>query len=231
MIYAVSGFLFGLLIPYIARRFAKFMPATPGYALYRLIMPVKRVGCTMRKNNAAYRRLIKAYLMRSIGWAIVCAALSYAVFAVFNSAGVWWRIALVWILLVLYEIDERMLLLPDILTVPLLITGFVYNSLLGCMPETFSYPALSSSLGAAAGYVLPVLASLFLVRKYPEAFGGGDIKLLAASGAWLGFEAVPYLILLSSAVFAVMSAIKRQKAGAFGPAIVIATLTLVFFHF
>ena len=61
--------------------------------------------------------------------------------------------------------------------------------------------------------------------------GGGDIKLLAALGAWFGLGVVPYLILLSSAVFAIISLIKKQRAGAFGPSIVIAAIVLVFFSF
>lgn len=231
MIYAIYGLVFGFFIPYMARRFAKFMPATPGYALYRLIWPVKRVSCRKRRNNILYGKLMRRYLMRSVGWAIVSSAVSYCAFAVFNGINTGWYLALIWPLLLMYEIDERMLILPDMLTVPLLITGFLFMAMQGC--ESWSYPAspsVLSGLGAAAGYILPVIASLFLVKKYPLAFGGGDIKLMAACGAWIGIGSVPYLILISSAVFAIFSIIRRQRAGAFGPAIVIATLTLVFFN-
>ena len=227
MIYALSGFIFGLLIPYMARRFAKFMPATPGYALYRLIRPVKRVK---RKQSITYNRLVKRYFMHSLGWAVITSALSYCVYICMPEVTACWYLALIWILLLLYEIDERMLLLPDMLTVPLLILGFMFAAF--AFDEgsfDVASPAQISALGAAAGYVLPILASLFLIKKYPDAFGGGDIKLLAAVGAWLGLAAVPYLILISCVVFAVFSIIKRQRAGAFGPAIVIATLILVFF--
>lgn len=230
MIYALSGFIFGLLIPYMARRFAKFMPATPGYALYRLIRPVKRVTREKRKQSITYNRLVKRYFMRSLGWAVITSALSYCVYICMPEITAFWYLALIWILLLLYEIDERMLLLPDMLTVPLLILGFMFAAF--AFDEgsfDVASPAQISALGAAAGYVLPILASLFLIKKYPDAFGGGDIKLLAAVGAWLGLAAIPYLILISCVVFAVFSIIKRQRAGAFGPAIVIATLILVFF--
>lgn len=224
------GFLFGIFIPYMARRFSKFMPAAPGYALFRLVWPVKRVSKCRRRENPQYVRLMKRYLMRSLGWGIVCAALSYATFVIFAKPLVCWYLGLIWVLLLLYEIDERMLLLPDILTVPLLIGGFCFACFSGLDQLAYSISlAQLSALGAVAGYVLPVLASLFLIKKYPDAFGGGDIKLLAACGAWLGVGAVPYLILGSCVVFALMMLAKRQKAGAFGPAIVIATLGLVFF--
>ena len=127
------------------------------------------------------------------------------------------------------EIDKRMLLLPDILTVPLLIAGFSYavfaGGMLGYEPAA---SAANSALGAAAGYVIPVIASLFLIKKYPEAFGGGDIKLLSAVGSWVGLTNIPYVILLSCLLFAVSCFINKQRQGAFGPSIVIASLIILF---
>ena len=231
MFYTIFGFIFGLLIPYMARRFAKFMPATFAYAIYRLIKPVKTVSKNKKKTNAKYQKLIKKYVMRSIGWAIVASALCTGVFLCFLPTYRPWLMFLVLTLLLLYEIDERMFLLPDILTIPLLIGGFAWSSFaLENSADILLSPMQLSALGAIAGYFLPVIASMFLIKKYPDCFGGGDIKLLAALGAWLGLESVPYLILLSSVVFAVFSIIKRQRAGAFGPAIVISAIILVFFY-
>ena len=231
MFYAICGFIFGLLIPYMARRFAKFMPATPAYALYRIIWPVKKVSKTKRQNNAKYRKLIKKYIMRSIGWAIVSASLSCALYFCFNQPERLWLLFLILSLLLLYEIDERMLLLPDMLTIPLLIGGFAYSAFaLSYNSDYILSPAQISVLGAIAGYILPVIASIFLIKKHPDCFGGGDIKLLSALGAWLGLEAVPYLILLSSFIFAIISIVKKQRAGAFGPSIVLGAIIIVFFY-
>ncbi|MBO4284624.1 MAG: prepilin peptidase [Alphaproteobacteria bacterium] len=219
MIYIFSGFVFGLLIPYIARRFSKFMPATMAYGLYRLVWPIKTVCRQKRLHNVKYQRLKRQYIMRSIGWGIVSAGLSYAAHICLPSD---FYIALIWILLALYEIDKRMFLLPDILTVPLLILGFVFAA-------TRADFALLSALGAAAGYILPVISSLLIVKKYPEAFGGGDIKLLAAVGAWIGLSNVPILLVASCIVFGAFCLIKHERTGAFGPAIVISTIGLVFY--
>ena len=230
MYYALLAFIFGFLVPYMARRFAKFMPATSAYALYRLIWPVKQVSKNKKQANPKYKKLIKKYVMRSIGWAIVSGALGAATYFCFPAEYRNWILFLILTLLLLYEIDERMFLLPDILTIPLLIGGFAYSAFAFTSSEEYILtPCQLSALGAIAGYILPVIASMFLIKKHPDCFGGGDIKLLAALGAWLGLEAVPYLILLSSAVFAVFSIAKKQRAGAFGPAIVIATIILVFF--
>ena len=68
MFYAIFGFIFGLLIPYMARRFAKFMPATMAYALYRLVWPVKRVSKEKREQNGTYQKLIKKYTMHGGLW-------------------------------------------------------------------------------------------------------------------------------------------------------------------
>ena len=226
MIYVLSGFIFGTLIPYMARRFAKFMPATMANAIYWLIKPSKKVSKEKRSKNGKYQDLMHKYIMRSVGWGVICAALTFAVIMCLPSK---FYVALVWILLLLYEIDERMLLLPDILTVPLLIIGFVYAATLPCSEYVYCSKAFYSAAGAAFGYVLPVVASLFMVKKYPDAFGGGDIKLLAAAGAWVGFANVPILLLVSSFIFALFCIAKRERSGAFGPAIVIATLILAFF--
>ena len=224
MFYIFFGFLFGVFIPYMARRFAKFMPATPGYALYRLVWPVKSVSDEKKRNNPCYQKLMSAYVMRSLGYGIVSAAVSYAAVLRFGVAYVWWYLAFIWVLLLLQEIDYKTMYLPDILTMPLLLAGFLYSVLIGAWVG----PA-ESSIGAVAGYILPVVASLFLVWKNKDVFGGGDIKLLAAVGAWLGVEPLLFVVVLSCAVFAGYALLKRQRSGAFGPAITVAAIIVAFY--
>ena len=134
--------------------------------------------------------------MRSIGWGIVTASISYLAAERFSDIYIVWYLGLILTLLLLTEIDNRMFLLPDILTVPLLIAGFAYSVFV----SQWVIP-VESVIGAVVGYVLPVLASAFLVWKNKDAFGGGDIKLLAALGAWLGAELVIYTIILACALF------------------------------
>ena len=123
MSYIFWGFLFGVLIPYMARRFAKFMPATAAYALYRLLWPVKTVSDERKRANPAYQKLMSAYVMRSLGYGIITAAISYAAYWQFGAAHLWWYLAFIWILLLLTEIDYKTMYLPDILTFPLLLAG------------------------------------------------------------------------------------------------------------
>ena len=91
--------------------------------------------------------------------------------------------------------------------------------------------AAESVLGAVTGYMLPVVASAFLVWKNKDAFGGGDIKLLAALGAWLGMELVIYTMILASVLFVLYALARRMRVGAFGPAITIAAIMIAFYFF
>ena len=160
MVYVIGGFIWGVLIPYMVRRFAKFMPATMAYALYRLVCPNKVVSKRKRQDNPCYRRLIHHYVMRAIGWGIVACALSYIFLHKFGAENIGWYLFFLWVLLLLTEIDYRMQLLPDILTIPLLISGFAYSALVGIWVTP-----VESGLGAILGYAVPVVASLIFVKK------------------------------------------------------------------
>ena len=230
MLYIFCGFIFGLMIPFLARRIGKLMPATMGYILLKLFVPAQIVSRGKLENNPKYMELFKRYVMRSIGWGIFTAAATYLFAIEFDAPHTWWYISFLWILLLLVEFDKRFMLLPDILTLPLLVLGFAYASTngpwLATVDVNFLSYAQNSALGAIMGYVMPVIASMFLVWKYPEAFGGGDIKLLCAVGAWVGMEIIAYIILLSCIIFGVSCLINKMRVGPFGPSIVYATLAI-----
>lgn len=226
MQYALYGLIFGLLIPYISRRFEKFMPATFAYALYRICKPNKSVCGEVKKKNPRYQKLKKQYLYRSLVWGLIAAVVSYVAAYRFGVENIGWYLFFIWSLLLLTEIDYRMFLLPDILTIPLLLVGFIYAVWVG---EWVNPP--ESAIGALLGYFIPVLASLFLVWKDKDMFGGGDIKLLSAIGAWIGLERLMYVILTAVVIFGIYALVKRQRSGAFGPAIAVAAIIIAFYFF
>lgn len=97
--------------------------------------------------------------------------------------------------LALSLIDLRYQLLPDALTLPLLWLGLLFQAW-GMLPQ--GGPA-EGIFGAAGGYLLfRLLAWLWRVLRHQEALGGGDVKLLAALGAWLGWRPLPLLLLIAS---------------------------------
>ena len=109
---------------------------------------------------------------------------------------------LTWSLIALAGIDMDTQLLPDDITLPLLWAGLLFNLLAGAVPLA------DAVLGAAGGYLLLwSIYWLFKLATGKEGMGFGDFKLLAALGAWLGWQALPVIILLSSAVGAVLGAL------------------------
>jgi leader peptidase (prepilin peptidase) / N-methyltransferase len=104
-----------------------------------------------------------------------------------------------WALLALSVIDLRTTLLPDAITLPVLWLGLILN-LGGMFTDT-----TSSLIGAVAGYLsLWLLYHGFRLLTGKEGMGFGDFKLFALIGAWLGWQFLPLVILLSSLVGAVV---------------------------
>lgn len=105
----------------------------------------------------------------------------------------------IWTMLALAFIDIDTQLLPDDLTLPLLWLGLLFN-----LDDTFT-DLSSAVIGAMAGYlVLWAVYWLFKLATGKEGMGYGDFKLLAAIGAWLGWQILPLTLLLSSLVGALV---------------------------
>jgi leader peptidase (prepilin peptidase) / N-methyltransferase len=152
------------------------------------------------------------------------------------SAVVAWRLGfgwpalaalvLTWFLVALAFIDIDHQLLPDDLTLPLLWLG-LGASLWLPHPQRTSLPVdlRSSLIGAVAGYLsLWIVYQLFRLATGKEGMGRGDFKLLAALGAWLGWQMLLPVVLVAAAAGAVAGTIiltvKRRDRGTpipFGP--------------
>ncbi|WP_313953426.1 A24 family peptidase [Accumulibacter sp.] len=106
---------------------------------------------------------------------------------------------LIWCLIALTCIDLDTQLLPDSITLLLLWTGLLFN-LVGTFAEL-----QSAVIGAVSGYLsLWSVYWAFKLTTGKEGMGYGDFKLLAALGAWLGWQMLPLTILLSSLLGAVV---------------------------
>jgi leader peptidase (prepilin peptidase)/N-methyltransferase len=166
-----------------------------------------------------------------LGWfypGIELAALAVALTAVAADSGgeVWLDCLLGWWLLALGWIDLREWLLPDGLTLPLVIAGLCATAALA--PEQLT----DRALGAALGFLsLRAIALLYRWLRGREGLGQGDAKLLAAAGAWVGASALPQVI-LGAAVAALFAAGCLRLAGIrlgahsalpFGPFLALAT--------
>jgi len=135
-------------------------------------------------------------------------------------------------LVALAMIDFDTQYLPDDLTLPLLWAGIIAAAL-GWLPISLS----TSVGGAVAGY----LALWFVFHAYrlirgKEGMGAGDFKLLAALGAWLGWPLIPSIILLASAVGAIVGIVMivarqhdREVPIPFGPYLAGGGIAALFF--
>ena len=107
-----------------------------------------------------------------------------------------------WALLALTFIDLDTQLLPDDITLPLLWAGLLFN-LFGAFTDL-----RSAVLGAVGGYLIlwSVYWAFRLLAK-KEGMGYGDFKLLAALGAWLGWQVLPFVVLVSAGTGAVVGSV------------------------
>jgi len=113
------------------------------------------------------------------------------------------------IALTFIDIDEQ--LLPDGITLPLLWAGLVFNLL---AEDQGFVPVGDAVLGAVFGYLsLWLVYHGFRLATGKEGMGYGDFKLLAALGAWLGWQMLPLIILLSAVVGAVIGIAMIAIAG------------------
>ena len=124
-----------------------------------------------------------------------------------------------WSLIALTMIDADHKLLPDQITLPLLWAGLLLNSF------SLFVPLYDAVWGAIGGYLsLWSVYWLFKILTGKDGMGYGDFKLLAALGAWLGWQSLLVIILLSSLVGAIVGSIillankqGRNTAIPFGP--------------
>jgi len=159
--------------------------------------------------------------------------------AVLSAAAAWrfgfgWEgaasLVITWTLVALTGIDLDTQLLPDALTLPLLWLGLLAAAYLGRGAVALPVDLKSAVLGAAFGYLsLWGIYHLFRLATGKEGMGYGDFKLFAALGAWLGWQMLLPVILLSAASGAILGVLlivlRRHERGTpipFGPYLAVA---------
>lgn len=137
------------------------------------------------------------------------------------------------VLICLFFIDLETYYLPDYLTLSLL-----WLALLGSASGLLNFAPSDAILGASFGYFVPWATNfIYWLWRRRDGFGGGDFKLMAALGAWLGMSAVLPILAIAS-VLALLSMglwllIKKERFDLnrmlpFGPFLILAATTLFF---
>lgn len=137
----------------------------------------------------------------------------------------------VYLLITLCFIDSETMLLPDTLTQPLLWAGLIVN-----LNDTFTHTE-DAILGAVVGYLfLWLMHWLYKQFTGKDGIGYGDFKLLAALGAWLGWQVLPLLILFAAIiglfvgiVLILMRKIQKDSPMPFGPYLALSGILALLF--
>lgn len=108
------------------------------------------------------------------------------------------------LLLILFVTDWERQLLPDILTLSLIWVGLLYQMQFGNLQE--------GVIGAMAGYLsVWSIYWLFKLIRNKEGMGYGDFKLLAALGAWFGWQALPQVVLIAAGLWAMFFVFTKKR--------------------
>jgi leader peptidase (prepilin peptidase)/N-methyltransferase len=134
-----------------------------------------------------------------------------------------------WWLLALALIDLEAWILPDALTLPLILAGLLLAAAGGAAPGRLPLASLGeAAAGAALGYVvLAGVAWAYRRLRRREGLGLGDAKLFAGAGAWLGAASLPVVMLTAALLGLAFAVLRRQPLRAesavpFGPALAVA---------
>jgi leader peptidase (prepilin peptidase) / N-methyltransferase len=135
----------------------------------------------------------------TLGWfhpGIELAALLIALPAAAVLSGwlLWASLGLGWTLLTLAAIDYRELVLPNVITLPLIPAGLIVAWMVD--PGLLVGHVLGALVGFAA---FAAIAGAYRRARDREGLGLGDAKLLAAAGAWLGWQALPSVVAIAAA--------------------------------
>lgn len=217
------SFLLGLTLPVTASRFGKVLPADPGTILVRLWhRPHWPTACTPARKERLKRKWGKMMAV-SFVWAFVLAALAVATGLFLPSQTHVWAMVFVYFVALGIVVDQQFCLLPDFITVPLLLTGFL------AAYQGHFLTVGDSLTGAFFGYGVSVVAVIVMTFFHRAVFGAGDVKMLTALGAWLGAYGLNLALLISFVLFSAWSFVRRQGTGPFGPALGIAAVFALFY--
>jgi leader peptidase (prepilin peptidase)/N-methyltransferase len=159
---------------------------------------------------------------------IELAAIAVAIWAACIDDGLrlWADCALGWTLLALAWIDARHMVLPDALTLPLILAGLGFALILE--PERIG----DHAAGAAIGWLIFwALARLYRAMRGRDGLGEGDAKLLAAAGAWVTWSGLGPVMLTAALTGLLVALTQRLRGGKptaatpipFGPPLAFAT--------
>lgn len=173
-------------------------------------------------------RISLQYPLIELAMALLAAAIISSFNLTFTSAGYFLFAAG---LLVIIVIDIHHQIIPDSISLPGILLGVLFS--LVSDRVTWQDSLIGLLLGGGVLYAVATL--YFLIRKV-DGMGGGDIKLLAMIGAWLGWQSLPFVIFassLSGTIVGLLAMVSQKKGGLtripFGPFLSVSALVYTFY--
>lgn len=222
----IIGFLLGCLVPAIASRFGKILPADPGLILVQMWHKPVLTKSQNPKRNQQLKKMWQKFFIISLLWGVFNALCFIANGIIFQGGAFIVGCAFVYMVSLLMSVDKMYYLLPDFFTIPLLVLGFTF---VYCFKTPITME--EALIGAWYGYFVSVVSVVVMSFFKTAEFGAGDAKMLTALGAWLGLVGLSIVIVLSFVFFSIEALILKRRSGAFGPALGSAALIVFYLLF
>ena len=207
-------FAIGFLVPVLGRRMIAAYPCCwHSYLGDILKFFFKRKTIKTSDEELYYNNLKKQYNVSKVLWGFLYMALfGYYNFLVCESDTSIFDFAFLYLFGVAVYIDAKRQIIPDILTFAMLIFA------------ALSWDAETAIINALVIYALTTILALLFYFRHPHGFGGGDIALLAALAAFIGLEAVGFVIVFGTVFMLAWCVWKKQRAAPLAPFIFLGTI-------
>lgn len=235
-------FAIGFFIPSLSRFLMKFYPCS----LHSYLGDMLKYNFNNKRKNkvnntlhkAKYNILKKQYFYNRILWGILFLCLSFTLTFLFkNYVNKNYPLTLFIIFLFLLtfssNIDNKCRLIPDIITLPMLLTGILIS--IYCknndIYSDFIISPINSIISSLSAYILCSCLALIFYFRIPYAFGGGDVKLLTSLASFTGFENLGKILIISFFIMLVYCGVKKEKFAPLAPFIFSAFIIWIFTEF
>lgn len=236
ILYIVVYFATGFFIPILSRFLMKFYPCSMhSYVGDILKHYFNNKKHKLKHNNQHYNLLKRRYFYNKILWGILYVFLFTTLsFLVKNNISKDYPLLLLFIFLFLLgfssNIDARYRIIPDIITLPMLIIAIlisVYTQEHNIITP-LNISIINSIYSVLFIYILCFTFALMFYFKYPYSFGGGDVKLLIAIAGFTGMENLSIILILTFIFATIFYLLKKEKYLALAPLIFPAFLVWIF---
>ena len=218
----IFAFLYGLLLPSVASRYGKVYASDLGEWLFSIWHKPHFPKTSNEQRALLLKKKWHKLFLFSLFWAFLMTFLFALTDCIVPYKATFWLKGFFCLTSLLTIIDHQYFLLPDIFTVPLIILGFGYALFVGIITPQNSF------FGACYGFLLPAVCVFITSSFLHDAFGGGDVKMLAGIGAWVGLLPLSFVILISVISFGLTALITKKRSNSYGPHLAFGSAIVLF---